>query len=435
MQNNVRLGIGERIAIAGVVGGLAGTLAAMALPLAYPDTQIWIWRLILWASCFVLIGSILFLLYDVFLRHRVVGKLNMWAPWILIIGGPIIGLLWLYLSKTGAIEWDFERTGYPIRLEWQIARAGEPARFFVPGFIFTGKNGPTPIYQIEASVTIDHNKKVIPLYIAASGQWVQFENSNGIPAGARFEIGCQMRDDTLHCEGFPSRISPEQFLIDVGGFTFTFAHDGEPPQNWHFTSAQLRQQFEKQTREVEEQSKRDPTVTKRDSSMAPSKPETPPGGVGGKGGDAKVGGNGIAVAGPGGSAGKYGAGGVGGNAEVSGDGIAAGGAGGSAGDDGIWRAPAKSGYETCQRKMGLPVDPVLRQYGRGGATPGYEPKLQIIEQLRAAYFREHAKKTESIFENINAVPLDYLNDALAAKKEIWRVRVVDDEYEFFIPRD
>ena len=62
-----------------------------------------------------------------------------------------------------------------------------------------------------------------------------------------------------------------------------------------------------------------------------------PDGTGGKGGDAKVGGNGVAVGGPGGHGGKYGHGGAGGSGEVKGDGVAAGGAGGSAGDDGVWR--------------------------------------------------------------------------------------------------
>ncbi|MEA2818908.1 MAG: hypothetical protein QOJ86_912 [Bradyrhizobium sp.] len=28
-------------------------------------------------------------------------KLNTWGPWILIVAGPVIGLIWLYLAKTG----------------------------------------------------------------------------------------------------------------------------------------------------------------------------------------------------------------------------------------------------------------------------------------------------------------------------------------------
>jgi hypothetical protein len=108
---------------------------------------------------------------------------------------------------------------------------------------------------------------------------------------------------------------------------------------------------------------------------------------------------------------------------------------GAAGEDEIWRAPAKSGYEIAQRKLGLPVDPYMRQFGRGGAVPGYEPKLAIIEQLRAAYFTKYSKSPKTIFEDINAVPLSYLNNELVAKKEIWRVRIIDDEYECFIPKN
>jgi hypothetical protein len=157
------------------------------------------------------------------------------------------------------------------------------------------------------------------------------------------------------------------------------------------------------------------------------------GGQGGKGGDAKVGGSGVAIGGPGGQAGKYGIGGAGGSGEVHGDGLAAGGAGGAAGDDGIWRAPAKSGYEIAQRTLGLPVDPFMRQFGRGGAGAGYESKLSVVEHLRASYFEDNTKRPQAIFENINAVPLDYLNSKLHANREVWRVRIVDDEYEFFIP--
>lgn len=165
-----------------------------------------------------------------------------------------------------------------------------------------------------------------------------------------------------------------------------------------------------------------------------SDPLPPSGGQGGQGGSAKVLGSGVAIGGPGGQAGRSGRGGDGGSAEIHGDGHAAGGEGGSVNDEGVWRHPAKSGYEVHQRALGLPVDPNMKPYGRGGAPPGYEPKLHIVEQLRADYFREHRKAPQSVFENINAVPLDYLNISLSARKETWRVRIVDDdEYEFYIP--
>jgi hypothetical protein len=74
----------------------------------------------------------------------------------------------------------------------------------------------------------------------------------------------------------------------------------------------------------------------------------------------------------------------------------------------------------------------MRKYGRGGAGAGYEPKLHFVEQLRAEYFRLNDLKPQSTFENIEAVPLAYINGAVASKGENWRVRIVDDEYEFFL---
>jgi hypothetical protein len=154
--------------------------------------------------------------------------------------------------------------------------------------------------------------------------------------------------------------------------------------------------------------------------------------LGGKGGDAEVGGSGIAIGGPGGHGGKHGAGGDGGNAKVQGDGVAAGGEGGSAGDDGVWRPPARSGYEVYLHKMGETLDPFLKQFGRGGAGPGYTEKLRIIEQLRADYFQSYSIRPESILENINAVPLSNLNEKLEAMNESWRARIINGQYEFFV---
>ena len=158
-----------------------------------------------------------------------------------------------------------------------------------------------------------------------------------------------------------------------------------------------------------------------------------PEGIGGKGGDAKVGGNGVAIGGPGGHAGKYGSGGNGGNGEVKGNGVSVGGEGGAAGADEVWRPPARSGYEIYMEETGQVPDP----YGRGGAGGGYTAKLQVIEKLRTEYFRSHSQPPQTIFENIGAVPIDYLNGALHAMNQNWRVRIVqgpNGQYEFFIPK-
>jgi hypothetical protein len=160
-------------------------------------------------------------------------------------------------------------------------------------------------------------------------------------------------------------------------------------------------------------------------------------GRGGDGGGAKVVGNrGTAIGGPGAPPGKYGRGGDGGSAEVHGDdALAAGGAGGAPGEDNLWRPPAKSGYEIAQRALGRPVDPFFRQFGRGAPGAGYQPKLEIVEQLRLAYFNQNSIPPKTIFEDIEAVPLDFLNNQLSARSQDWRVRIIDDEYEFYVPKD
>ncbi|HWE72855.1 MAG TPA: hypothetical protein VG328_06825 [Stellaceae bacterium] len=159
-------------------------------------------------------------------------------------------------------------------------------------------------------------------------------------------------------------------------------------------------------------------------------------GIGGAGGAPVVtGDNNVVIGGPGGPGGIFGVGGAGGGGENRGNNmIVGGGAGGAAGHPCVWRHPAKSGYEVTQRARGLHVDPAIRRYGRGGAVPGYEEKLAVIQELRASYFTAKGTQPQDYFENINAVSAEYLNDQLASRHEPWRVRIVDeDEYEFFLP--
>jgi len=156
--------------------------------------------------------------------------------------------------------------------------------------------------------------------------------------------------------------------------------------------------------------------------------------IGGKGGNAEVGGSGIAIGGPGGKAGTYGRGGDGGSAEVKGVGIAAGGEGGSVDSDNLWSPPARSGYEVYMETTGQPIDPKMRQYGRGGMSPGYAFRYSIVEKIREKYFEAQNKTPESALENVNAVPLDYVNQELAAMGVNWRARIVRGlDYEFYVP--
>lgn len=64
------LDFGERLALYGVVAGLVGTVAAMALPFAYPNLPVWAWKLIFWPSVSLVIIAMIFLIGDVVLRSR-----------------------------------------------------------------------------------------------------------------------------------------------------------------------------------------------------------------------------------------------------------------------------------------------------------------------------------------------------------------------------
>lgn len=154
---------------------------------------------------------------------------------------------------------------------------------------------------------------------------------------------------------------------------------------------------------------------------------------GGMGGNAKVMGNGVAIGGSGGRGGKYGQGGKGGSAELTGDGLAVGGEGGSVDSDNVWYAPARSGYEIAREQLGQPIDPQMRKYGRGGMSPEYLARYNVVENIRLEYFKNNSLNYIDAIENVAAVPLDYVNQYLAELGHNWRARIVKLDYEFYIP--
>ena len=101
----------------------------------------------------------------------------------------------------------------------------------------------------------------------------------------------------------------------------------------------------------------------------------------------------------------------------------------------IWHPPAISGYEVAAMASGRTVDPKIRQYGRGGMSPGYLIRYQEVQLIRAAYFAETDKHPESIADNIDAVPVDYINAKLEAQGFNWRARIITGpDYEFYVPQ-
>jgi hypothetical protein len=137
MASEAHLSFGDCIAIAGIVGGFAGTLAAMALPLAYPALPPWVWRTIFWPSVLLLVGTIIFLILDLILR-RSLGptaarrmRVTIWGPWILIVGGPLLGVAWLYLNSVPIPDRGPSPLARLAELGWSIKSGPDSIQFGV----------------------------------------------------------------------------------------------------------------------------------------------------------------------------------------------------------------------------------------------------------------------------------------------------------------
>lgn len=156
---------------------------------------------------------------------------------------------------------------------------------------------------------------------------------------------------------------------------------------------------------------------------------------GGAGGVAQAGEGGYAVGGPGGHAGgSPGVGGDGGGAGSVGD-VVAGGAGGSVDGPDIWFPPAVSGYEVYMKSIGKKADPSLKPFGRGAPSWNYLWRFQRVEQLRADFFTAHGLISKTVDEDILAMSLEQLNEALAAAGETWRAKINNyDQYVFYSNR-
>jgi hypothetical protein len=106
MQDEAGLDFGARLALAGIVAGLAGTVAAMALPLAYPDTPAWIWRAIFWPSLLLMVAAFVFLAADLIIHaktHRVIefigGTIRRWRVAITAASGMIACVVIMVANK------------------------------------------------------------------------------------------------------------------------------------------------------------------------------------------------------------------------------------------------------------------------------------------------------------------------------------------------
>lgn len=78
METGDKLDFGVRLAVLGILIGLPGTLASMALPFAYPDLPIWVWRAIFWPCFLIMCAAVASLAFDLILKRLLVSSI--WPP-------------------------------------------------------------------------------------------------------------------------------------------------------------------------------------------------------------------------------------------------------------------------------------------------------------------------------------------------------------------
>jgi hypothetical protein len=182
-----------------------------------------------------------------------------WAVFAVIFGisACIFGLLYFWFREKPKIDWNFERTGYPVFLSGSVDKEGI-ATFHVDGLQFGGENiSGHALHQIDGGITLSRTKKDLPLFVIIDGAWAPLSELESVPPRAILLVGFSFRSDGVHLPEFPLRMSPDQFLRDFGAFTLDVTIDGDK-KTWSFTVDDLREQFEKQKRDREEELLKDP---------------------------------------------------------------------------------------------------------------------------------------------------------------------------------
>jgi hypothetical protein len=182
-----------------------------------------------------------------------------WAVFAVVfaVAAIVLGLIHLLQREKPKIDWNFVNSGYPVRLSW--SQTGDGIRtYHVDGIDLGGENisGHT-LHQIDGEITLTRDKKTLPLFVVINGAWAPMAELDGVPSRALMYVGFGFRSDGVHHDEFSKRMTPDQFLRDFGSFTFSITIDGDK-KLWSFTIDELRNQFEKQKRDAEEEYLKNP---------------------------------------------------------------------------------------------------------------------------------------------------------------------------------
>jgi len=90
-----------------------------------------------------------------------------WAVFavIFVLLAAVFGMLHFLLREKAKIDWNFERTGYPVRLGWS-QNADGVRTYRIDAIELGGENisGHT-LHQVDADITLARDKKVLPLFV------------------------------------------------------------------------------------------------------------------------------------------------------------------------------------------------------------------------------------------------------------------------------
>jgi hypothetical protein len=188
-------------------------------------------------------------------------SIRLWLPWqwrpfvsnwlvwsaMLALLSAILLLLHFVFKEDRKIDWDFEKSGYPVRAGLSVDN--DIRTYPVGSLVFSGENiSGHALHQVDASITLMKDGRRIPLQVLfPSGGPGSPADIEFVPPKAALSLCSLFQPEEPHFPGVTGQITTDEFLRDIGGFTLDISIDGDA-RRWTFTVDDLREQFERQIR-------------------------------------------------------------------------------------------------------------------------------------------------------------------------------------------
>ena len=137
---------------------------------------------------------------------------------------------------------------------WIFRIGSGTAGYWVTGFEIRGRNkGDVHLTGIRASITAKNSGQKLPLYFLIDEKLIDPTKTMGIPPEAYFTLGARVPNTA-------QQMTVEEFLQNVGGFTFTFECSELPIYEREFSYVDIRDLLMKAKRQWEESTRPLPKV-------------------------------------------------------------------------------------------------------------------------------------------------------------------------------